>query len=440
MVGPAVTYNAFGRVGTLLPEANKGKTLVHELGHFFGLNTHIWGDDGGSCSGSDNIADTPNQADQTSSFASPSFPLVDACSPNSPGIMFMNYMDYSGDNYLWMFTQGQKTKMRSVLANSYQALTTSTNVCGPSQLYAWDVQAVEIQNIFSNECGTSINPAVSIKNTGTNTVTSLAIKYKIDAGLWQTYNWTGSLASGFDAVVNLPAVTASNGPHTYSVQLGSPNGNTDQNTANNTTSFAFTKGSGLEHILSITTDNYGEETSFKIFNTANTVIYELPVGTLGSATTYDIPVCLDNGCYKLIIYDTPEGGSQPDGICCNYGQGSYTFKGPNGQTIGTGGQFGASVTHNFCTNNGSVGIEEANSTKLTLYPNPAKDFITLETREIPANSTILVTDVVGKIVVSQLVPTTTNSVSISLQNLATGAYFISLQNSVNSPVLKFIKQ
>ncbi|CAG0994398.1 MAG: T9SS type A sorting domain-containing protein [Bacteroidetes bacterium] len=87
---------------------NKGRSIVHEMGHYFGLK-HIWGDDNGTCAGTDFINDTPNQANYSTNC--PSFPLVDVCSPNSPGVMYMNYMDYSEDACRNMFTQGQVNYM-----------------------------------------------------------------------------------------------------------------------------------------------------------------------------------------------------------------------------------------------------------------------------------------------------------------------------------------
>lgn len=102
-------YNHIGNSG--VAPYGQGRTIVHEMGHWFGLK-HIWGDDSGNCSGTDYIADTPNQGDWTGGC--PSFPLTDACSPTAPGIMFMNYMDYSEDGCRNMFSQGQVDYMRSV--------------------------------------------------------------------------------------------------------------------------------------------------------------------------------------------------------------------------------------------------------------------------------------------------------------------------------------
>jgi len=105
---------------------NKGRTATHEIGHWLGLD-HTWGDDGTACTGTDGIEDTPNQAGEN--YGCPTFPQTDACSPTSPGVMYMDYMDYTDDGCMFMFTKAQKNKMLSVLNTVRSAIKTS-NGCG----------------------------------------------------------------------------------------------------------------------------------------------------------------------------------------------------------------------------------------------------------------------------------------------------------------------
>lgn len=91
---------------------DKGRTLTHELGHFLSL-AHTWGDDDGECFGSggvdDGFSETPVEADAT--YNDPIFPRFDVCTPSGNGIMFMNYMDYTNDKSMYMFTHQQAAKM-----------------------------------------------------------------------------------------------------------------------------------------------------------------------------------------------------------------------------------------------------------------------------------------------------------------------------------------
>ncbi|MCW3127085.1 MAG: hypothetical protein JWO03_2743 [Bacteroidetes bacterium] len=114
--GVVILNTAFGSVGTASNAPyNKGRTATHEVGHWLNLY-HIWGDDGTACSGTDQVSDTPNQAGQN--FGCPSFPHTDACSGSSPGVMFMNYMDYTDDACMYMFTNGQNTRIQANFATS----------------------------------------------------------------------------------------------------------------------------------------------------------------------------------------------------------------------------------------------------------------------------------------------------------------------------------
>lgn len=104
---------AAGETFYLSAPYDKGRTTTHEMGHYFNL-FHIWGDDGSACSGSDLVDDTPNQGGST--FGCPSGVLTDACATTDPGFMYQNYMDYTDDGCMNLFTEGQKERMRATLA------------------------------------------------------------------------------------------------------------------------------------------------------------------------------------------------------------------------------------------------------------------------------------------------------------------------------------
>ena len=110
--GVVMAYDAFGSTGNLRAVFNKGRTATHEVGHWLGL-IHLWGD--ASC-GDDHVDDTPAQ--QSYNFDCPVFPKVSSCSPNSNGDMFMNFMDFSDDACMNMFTRGQVQRMRALFAQN----------------------------------------------------------------------------------------------------------------------------------------------------------------------------------------------------------------------------------------------------------------------------------------------------------------------------------
>jgi hypothetical protein len=109
--GVVILHSAFGTIGTAAPPFHLGRTATHEIGHWLNLN-HIWGDDGTGCSGTDNVDDTPNQGGFNSGI--PNFPRV-SCNNGPNGDMFMNYMDYTDDAGMFMFTAGQVQRMQACL-------------------------------------------------------------------------------------------------------------------------------------------------------------------------------------------------------------------------------------------------------------------------------------------------------------------------------------
>ena len=109
--GVVILYSAFGTEGAARPPFNKGRTATHEIGHWLNLR-HIWADTMG-CGGTDHVADTPNAAGPN--YGKPKFPSI-SCQNGPSGDMFMNYMDYVDDAAMFMFTDGQVTRMNAALS------------------------------------------------------------------------------------------------------------------------------------------------------------------------------------------------------------------------------------------------------------------------------------------------------------------------------------
>jgi hypothetical protein len=115
--GVVILNTAFGTNGIVQPPFDLGRTCTHEVGHFFNLR-HIWGDTP-DCSGSDFVADTPNAED--ANVGKPTFPQI-SCNNGPDGDMFMNYMDYTDDDSMFMFTTGQVARMLAALEGPRSSL------------------------------------------------------------------------------------------------------------------------------------------------------------------------------------------------------------------------------------------------------------------------------------------------------------------------------
>ena len=116
-------YSTIGSVASPYPGGapyNLGRTMTHEVGHWLGLR-HIWGD--ANC-GNDFCGDTPQS--QTSNFGCPN---LTTCDGNND--MVENYMDYTNDACMDIFTADQKDRIRTVMLNSpRRALLPNSQKCG----------------------------------------------------------------------------------------------------------------------------------------------------------------------------------------------------------------------------------------------------------------------------------------------------------------------
>lgn len=238
--GLVLNYRYTGSGGSAQAPFNLGRTGTHEFGHCFNL-FHIWGDDNGACSGSDQCADTPNQANASGGTFPQGSIQTDACATASPGYMWMNYMDYTDDNAMYMFTAGQVARMEAVVNTAPWNILASSNGCSP--VTALDASILNIISPVngSSNCNNSVTPKITLNNAGSTAITSATILYRMDALATQTLNWTGSLASATSTVLTLNTYSGlSNAAHSFSATVINPNGTADANSANNSLTSTFT--------------------------------------------------------------------------------------------------------------------------------------------------------------------------------------------------------
>jgi hypothetical protein len=109
--GVVLNTTATGRIGNVSAPFNGGQTATHEIGHWLNLR-HIWGD---AVCENDFVGDTPQQLQDNTGC--PTFPRrTTTCNNTANGEMFMNYMDYTDDGCMNMFTNGQRLRGRAVFA------------------------------------------------------------------------------------------------------------------------------------------------------------------------------------------------------------------------------------------------------------------------------------------------------------------------------------
>jgi len=267
---------------------NLGRTATHEVGHWLNLR-HIWGD--ANC-GTDLVGDTPTQ--QTSNFGCPSFPHV-TCSNGANGDMFMNYMDYTDDGCMFMFSAGQSTRINALFSTggTRSSLSASLGCVAPS-----------------TSCGTPSGVAASGITTSSTTVswtavagaTSYNVQYKLSAaGTW-TNTTTSSVSialtglsesSAYDVQVQAVCSLGNSSfstPVSFSTATSTPTCNAPAGLAssaitNSTASISWNAVSGaISYNLQY---KVSTSSTWSTYNTASTVVN---FNSLSGSTTYNTQV------------------------------------------------------------------------------------------------------------------------------------------------------
>lgn len=149
--GVVIDYAYFGTNGTATAPFDLGRTTTHEIGHWLNLR-HIWGDDSSEpdiCSPyHDFVSDTPNQG--TENYGCPAFPHV-SCSNGPNGDMFMNFMDYTDDACMYIFSNGQGDRMDATFWTTRASLASSLGSLPPPAVAAADLFSKDTDEDVGNE-------------------------------------------------------------------------------------------------------------------------------------------------------------------------------------------------------------------------------------------------------------------------------------------------
>jgi lysyl endopeptidase len=135
-----------------------------------------------------------------------------------------------------------------------------------------DAGIISIPNPSGTICGGTITPEITLRNFGSNVLTSVVIQYQLNGVAPQNFNWSGNLASGQTTVVELPVILLNAGSTSFTATTSQPNGVTDENTANDGKTENFTLNSSIAPTISgNNTVCSGTSTTF----TANTTDHQV---------------------------------------------------------------------------------------------------------------------------------------------------------------------
>ncbi|MFB6258616.1 MAG: gliding motility-associated C-terminal domain-containing protein [Flavobacteriales bacterium] len=387
--GVVVNYENVGDTLNVSAPYDLGRTGTHEVGHWLDL-FHTFQN---GCSGTtpstcdtdgDRCCDTPPI--QTSSSGCPSN-TQNTCSETPERVdQWENYMDYTEDACMNMFSEDQKARMQALFApgGARESLLNSQGCVPPA---SWDVAISDILLPSGGICQSSFDPEIVLTNNGSNQLDSVDIEYDIDGSGTQSYSWSGMLNSTESDTITLPTMSASSGSHTFNAYTlpNTLNGsNTDQFQANDTASSAFNiVSNGTNVTVTIETDCYGSEVTWEVLDSTGSVIgsggpWSDQSGGDVHSTTLN---CLATGCYDFKIYDDyGDGmyGSQWGGCSVN---GDFYLVTDNGDTLTQmttpNAAYGDSSVKSFCIQGPAtidsvdvtdVSCNGASDGSITIYP------------------------------------------------------------------------
>lgn len=273
---------------------------------------------------------------------------------------------------------------------------------------------------FNPICG---NPVIRIKNTGSQTLSSLMISYGIEGETEYNYVWNGSLEFLQEEIIDLPTIerdeffNANN--KRFMVSIIEANESTDEYEHNNinASSFEVVDSYDQQLIIEFKTNSRYWENSYEVRNMDGTVVYYRT--DFNANTVHYDTLDLDPGCYKFIAYDTEGDGMNdwPSG----YGNGYIKLKTVDGDLVANLQRwFGEFISHEFVNTAYPVNIEEKEKLSFNIYPNPSDGLFNIELFTNPGDYLIRIYSPTGA-----LVHETT------IQNLAPGTYQLDLSKLDN---------
>lgn len=303
-----------------------------------------------------------------------------------------------------------------------------------AEVFALDAAAGSIDDIDNEVCDAVFAPVFALFNSGSETLTSATVTYTWNGVEQNPFVWTGNLSQNQSELVYLPTLNGVGGTNTLLINVTNPNGGADEDQLNNVIEATYTGFAGptVDIQVSITTDDYGSETTWTITQNGNTLASGGPYSDDTDGEVIEQTVCLSEGCYDFNIFD-----SYGDGICCEWGEGQYRIVAPQGVIL-YGGEFGDDESVNFCTND-PVNVEETATPSFTIYPNPASDELTVELPEGIQGERIALVNNLGQVVLEKVLRQEQRS-SFDLNGLAKGWYTVRVVNGSTVLTQKLIVQ
>lgn len=303
--------------------------------------------------------------------------------------------------------------------------------CPPPASTPADVACLSFNGV-TEICPGDYTPKVTIQNSGTANMTSATVTVQVGGVTVSTGTYTGNLATYGIAQVTCSTISGFTGG-TLNITVTTAG---DANAANGTINQAITVNNNPATAatnmikVDITTDRYGAETTWELTSASGAVIASggpwanLTANGQTIRPTVNVNGLMANQCYKFTIYD-----SYGDGICCDYGTGSFSVKDVNNTVLLSGGTF--TTEESGLIKTGIAGIDETIITLFNVYPNPATDLVNISFEGENTDYSISLMDIQGRVISSREIANASGEqvVSFSTENVAKGSYIVTVTSN-----------
>jgi hypothetical protein len=287
-------------------------------------------------------------------------------------------------------------------------------------------------------------PKITVRNTGSNPVTTINIEYWLNnASTHQTYTWSGTLASMADVDIVLPLnalwsteIQATGNKFNAKIML--VNGAADQYTNNNLMTSQLTLPDVVPSVfkISIKTNNSPSQNNYTLYDAEGTIVdtKTFPTANTIYTFTYQAPQ-ISSGCYRLRVNDTGKDGLQ---WWANTAQGTGCAKllDANDVVLKTfNPDFGGGFDYSFSVDTLLANEIFEASEELKVYPNPTKGSFSIEGNNL-VNSKITIYDILGNLI--QQFNAKKTLIQFNETNLSAGVYFINIEKNNKTTVKKLV--
>lgn len=335
-------------------------------------------------------------------------------------------LDYNLEEYTW---NGQGS------TPYYQVETQLVSYTAPNFALDAAVEAIKTPSttdIYRRMNPICSNPLITIRNTGSTPLTSLAITYGVEGGTPSTYNWSGNLGFLESEDVQLGEFSWTGDEEVFYATASSPNGGADQYGNNNTmrSTYTFPPMFPSRVVFELKTNANGFETSYQIKDAAGNVVHSR--SDLEADVVYRDTLDLPRGCYEFRLKD--EGN---DGLSwwANAAQGVGYMRVRNaagGAILRTyNPDFGSEIYQQFTIGYQLSGVESipvVEEDQVDIYPNPTSGEITIDLKLAREQDvTVTVRDLLGReVYAAPARRLATNRIGLDLSGNPAGIYIVNV--------------